>query len=254
MPYLLLLSLLLAQFALSAQASSARIAVASNFSPTIKKLAAVYQANSGHQLQLAFGSTGQHYAQIHHGAPFDAFFSADVQRAQLLEEQGNAIAGSRFTYAIGQLVLWSARPDMIKNDSILDSTHFRHLAMANPKLAPYGRAAQAFLQKTGRKDKLKTKLIFGENISQTYQFVASANAELGFVAWSQLKKPGQPIPGSWWQVPENSYPAIKQQAILLKNNSVARGFLNFVQTPQGRAIIQAFGYSLPDESKLKQVE
>ncbi len=247
MPYIVLLLLLLAQFTLPAQAGSARIAVASNFAPTIKELAAVYQANSGHQLHLAFGSSGRHYAQIHHGAPFDAFFAADVRRAQLLEEEGKTISDSRFTYAIGRLALWSAREGMFKDDSVLDSGSFRHLAIANPKLAPYGLAAQTFLQKTGRKQGLKSRLIFGENISQTYQFVASGNAELGFVAWSQLKKPGQTIPGCWWLPPEDSYPPIKQQAVLLNTNSVARGFLEFVKRPQGRAIIRSFGYLLPDK-------
>ena len=131
-----------------------------------------------------------HYAQIHHGAPFDAFFAADVRRAKLLEDEGKAMPGSRFTYAIGQLVLWSTNADMIRDDSTLDNGVFRYLAMANPKLAPYGAAAREFLQATGRAERLKPRLIFGENISQTYQFVASGNAELGFVAWSQLKRPG----------------------------------------------------------------
>ncbi len=248
MPFILLLCqfLFLSLFTFSVQAGSARIAVASNFAPTIKKLASVYQANSGHQIQLAFGSTGKHYAQIHHGAPFDAFFAADVRRAKLLEDEGKAIPGSRFTYAIGQLALWSTNPDMIRDDSILDTGVFRHLAMANPKLAPYGLAAREFLQATGRANRLKPRLIFGENISQTYQFVASGNAKLGFVAWSQLKRPGHKITGSWWRIPKNTYTPIKQQALLLNNNPAARGFLNFVQTPQGRAIIASFGYLLPE--------
>jgi len=252
MPLILLLCqfLFLSLFTFSAQADSARIAVASNFAPTIKKLASAYQTNSGHQIQLAFGSTGKHYAQIHHGAPFDAFFAADVRRAQLLEDEGKAIPGSRFTYAIGQLALWSSNPDMIRDDSILDSNAFRHLALANPKLAPYGLAAREFMQATGRAEKLKPRLIFGENISQTYQFVASGNAKLGFIAWSQLKRPGHKIRGSWWLIPKNSYTPITQQALLLNNNPAARGFLNFVQSPQGRAIIQSFGYLLP-ELKLK---
>ncbi len=247
MPSILLLCLLLffSLFTLSAQAGSGRIAVASNFAPTIKKLAQVYQANSGDQIQLAFGSTGKHYAQIQHGAPFDAFFAADVRRAQLLEDEGRAVTGSRFTYAIGQLVLWSADANMIRDDAILDSGAFRHLAMANPKLAPYGLAAREFLQATGRAKRLKPRLIFAENISQTYQFVASGNAELGFVAWSQLKRPGHKISGSWWRIPKNSYAPIKQQALLLNNNPAARGFLRFVQSDQGRAIIQSFGYLLP---------
>jgi len=247
MPYiLLLLSLSLAQFPLSAQAGSARIAVASNFAPTIKKLAAVYQANSGHQIQLAFGSTGKHYAQIHHGAPFDAFFAADIRRAQLLEKEGRIISRSRFTYAIGQLVLWSTDPSMIKNDAILDRGAFRHLAMANPKLAPYGQAAEEFLLASGRRERLNARLVFAENITQAYQFVASGNAELGFVAWSQLKRPGQAITGSWWPIPQNTYTPIEQQAVLLKNNPAARGFLEFVQGSRGRAIIASFGYLLPD--------
>lgn len=244
MPFVLFLLLFL--YAFSTQAGSARIAVASNFAPTMKKLAAIYQANSGHQLQLAFGSTGKHYAQIHHGAPFDAFFAADARRPQLLESEGKTIANSRFTYAIGQLVLWSSQPSLINDDSVLDTAAFRHLAMANPKLAPYGLAAEAFLQATGRKAKLKPRLIFGENISQTYQFVASGNAELGLIAWSQLQRPTHKISGSWWRVPESTHSPIQQQALLLNNNPAAQGFLKFVQSSQARAIIQSFGYKLPE--------
>ncbi len=247
MPFSLFLFLLV--LTVSSHAGTARIAVASNFAPTIKMLAAAYQADSGHQLQLAFGSTGKHYAQIHHGAPFDAFFAADARRPQLLEKTGQAITNSHFTYAIGQLVLWSSNPSMIKNDdSVLETSTFRYLAMANPKLAPYGFAAREFLRATGREKKLKARLIFGENISQTYQFVASGNAELGFIAWSQLKRPGHKIPGSWWRVPENTYTPIQQQALLLNDNPVAKDFLKFVRSSQGRAIIQSFGYRLPEQN------
>ena len=240
-----LILLFLSLLSFTAQADSGRIAVASNFAPAIKALAARYQNESGRRLQLAFGSTGKHYAQIRHGAPFDAFFAADVRRPQLLEQEKRAIPGSRFTYAIGRLALWSSDPDMVKNASALDEARFQHLALANPKLAPYGRAADEFLRATARREKLRSRLIVGENISQTYQFVASGNAELGFVAWSQLKRPGHAPSGSWWLLPENRYTPIKQQAILLNNNPVARDFLTFVRSSRGRSIIQSFGYTLP---------
>ena len=246
MPALLLLLLVLFTSPLRAgQAADARIEVASNFAPAIKKLAQDFLTSSGRRLQLAFGSSGKHYAQIRHGAPFDAFFSADTLRAQRLEEEGRAIPGSRFTYAIGRLLLWSSDPALIRDDSILDGDGFRHLAMANPKLAPYGAAAREFLRASGRERKLKPRLIFGENIGQTFHFIASGNAELGFIAAAQIQQPGRPRRGSWWPVPEQSHAPIRQQALLLRDNPAAREFLAFVRSSRGRAIIRAFGYRLP---------
>ena len=226
-----------------------RVAVASNFSPAMKNLAEHFEANTHHKITLIFGSTGKHYAQIKHGAPFHAFFAADVERAKRLEEEGDAIEGSRFTYAIGHIVLWSPKDNYIDvNGKILNSTKYRHLAIANPKLAPYGKAAQEVLQATQLWSATQARLVRGENIGQTFQFVKSGNAELGFIAYSQIKKPEsfeQKIAGSLWVVPQSLYTPIKQQAVLLQENPIAREFLSFVKSDASQSIIQGYGYSTP---------
>jgi len=227
-------------------AEEIRVAVASNFAGAIKSLAEVFEADSGHAVALSFGSTGKHYAQIINGAPFDAFFAADIRRPKLLEEQGVAIPGSRFTYAVGKLVLWSPQTDFVDaSGSVLDKGDFRHLAIANPKLAPYGAAAQEVLQARGLWESLGKRLVRGQNISQTLQFVRSGNAELGFVAYSQVLRPGQPLEGAYWKVPQALYTPIEQQAVLLKDNKVARAFLIFVQGAEVSNIIHAHGYDAP---------
>jgi len=226
-----------------------RVAVASNFSPVMKSLAKRFEANTHHTITLIFGSTGKHYAQIKHGAPFHAFFSADAERATRLEEEGDAVAGSRFTYAIGHIVLWSPETDYIDaNGKVLESTRYRHLAIANPKLAPYGKAAQEVLQTMGLWSAKQASLVRGENIGQTFQFVKSGNAELGFIAYSQIKKPEQfeqKIAGSLWLIPKQLYTPILQQAVLLQDNPIAREFLSFVKSEASQSIIQAYGYSTP---------
>jgi molybdate transport system substrate-binding protein len=195
---------------------------------------------------LIFGSTGKHYAQIKNGAPFDAFFAADVRRPELLEKEGVALPGSRFTYAIGKLVLWSPKTGYVDPDaSILERGEFHHLAIANPKLAPYGKAAQEILQALGLWDRHSGRLVRGENIGQTFQFVDSGNAEFGFVAYSQVKHPNQPIKGSFWEVPQSLYTPIKQQAVLLKDKEAARVFLSFVRSDEALKIIHDYGYDTP---------
>ncbi|HEX22337.1 MAG TPA: molybdate ABC transporter substrate-binding protein [Chromatiales bacterium] len=186
------------------------------------------------------------YAQIHHGAPFDALFAADEHRPALLEEAGRVRPGSRFTYAIGRLVLWS--PDAGRVDAagrVLSEGRFRHLAIANPKLAPYGRAAQQVLEARGLWQMLRPRLVRGENVGQAWQFVHSGNAELGFVALSQVRQQGQAAAGSHWVVPQVLYAPIVQQAVLLTDNPLAADFLRFVQGDEGRAMIASFGYQLP---------
>ena len=233
----------------ASHAAPTRIAVASNFSAAMKALASAYFKRSGQRITAAYGSTGKHYAQIRHGAPFDALFAADVRRPQLLEQAGIGIAHSRFTYAIGRLALWSPKPGYVDpQGQILQSGHFAHLAIANPKLAPYGLAAQQVMQKRKLYAALRPRLVFGENIGQTYQFVASGNVPLGFVAWSQLKRPQQQPSGSWWLVPTALHAAIEQQAILLTDNPVAAGFVAFVKSPAGKKILQQFGYGLPGKT------
>ena len=233
------------------QADSIRIAVASNFSAAIKQLVKQYQAKSSHKIELSFSSTGKHYAQIRHGAPFDIFFAADSKRPELLESSGIGIKDSRFTYAYGRLALWSMDKTRVdKNGLILQQANFRHLSIANPKLAPYGAAAMDVLHNLKLTQKLSSKLVYGENISQAYQFIASRNVELGFIAYSQLKqgRTGQTGSGagsgSYWLVPESMHRPIEQQAIQLSDNNVADDFIRFVKSNDGQNIIRTFGYSL----------
>lgn len=227
-------------------ADAIRVAVASNFAPAIKALSQQFEQQTGHQVQLAFGSTGKQYAQIVHGAPFDAFFAADSKRPQLLEQRGIALPGSRFTYAIGKVVLWSPEPGRVDSQGqVLQQGDFRHLALANPKLAPYGKAAEQIMRGHGVWRTLRGQLVRGENIGQALQFVKSGNAELGFVAWAQLRQPGSTITGSFWQPPQSLYTPITQQAVLLNDNPVARQLLAFVRSDSARQLIQSYGYALP---------
>jgi molybdate transport system substrate-binding protein len=195
---------------------------------------------------LIFGSTGKHYAQIRNGAPFDAFFAADRRRPELLEEEGVALPGTRFTYALGKIVLWSPERGVVDPEArVLERGEFRHLAIANPKLAPYGKAAEEVLQARGVWARLRGRLVRGENVGQAFQFVKSGNAELGFVAYSQLKRANQPIEGSLWNVPRALYTPIEQQAVLLKDSVAARGFLSFVRSDEALTIIGDYGYQTP---------
>jgi len=229
-----------------AMAEEIRIAVASNFANVIKILSVRFEAATGHKVALIYGSTGKHYAQISNGAPFDAFFAADIKRPELLEKAGFALPGSRFTYARGKIVLWSPRAGYIDTEGeVLAKGAFDYLAIANPGLAPYGKAAEEVLRARGLWDELKTRVVRGENIGQAFQFVNSGNAELGFVACSQLRWPGHPVEGSWWEVPQALYTPVDQQAVLLKDNAVARAFLSFVKSAESRALVREFGYATP---------
>jgi molybdate transport system substrate-binding protein len=202
-----------------------------------------FEKKTGHKVILIFGGSGKHYAQIMHGAPFDAYFSADSLRPELLEKEGIGITNTRFTYAIGKIVLWSPKIDYIDaSDQILKKGTFRHIAIAKPKLAPYGKAAEQVLKSLGLWNKLQSRMVRGENIGQTFQFVKSANAELGFVALSQVKVPK--IKGSYWLVPENMYSPIKQQAIMLKKSSLTKEFFLFFKSKEVLEIIKAYGYSI----------
>lgn len=215
------------------------IAVASNFVDTIKQLAAQFEQQSGHQLSIIPGATGKQYAQIEQGAPFDLFFAADAERPKLLEQHGKIIAGSRFTYARGRLVLWS--PDVALVDAearVLMQSQFDHLAIASPKLAPYGLAAQQALMALGLWDQLSPKLVQGENIGQAFHFIGAGHAQLGLVAQSQVLGKG----GSSWLVPEKLHEAIEQQAVVLTNKPAAKEFAEYVQTPHARTLIKAAGY------------
>jgi molybdate transport system substrate-binding protein len=229
-----------------AWAADLKIAVASNFTPTLQVIARRFEASSGHRLILSPGSTGKHYAQITHGAPFDLFFAADSERPRLLDGNGRALAETRFTYAIGQLVLWSPEPGMVDGQGeVLETGEFRHLAIANPDLAPYGRAARETLENLGLWSGLGGRLVRGENVNQAFQFVRSGNAQLGFVALSQLQQPGAPIAGSRWRVPRTMYAPIEQQAVLLRESPAARAFLAFMRSEETLQLIAEYGYLRP---------
>jgi molybdate transport system substrate-binding protein len=242
--YAITVALLL--FAAQAVAGEPRIAVASNFADAIKEIARKFEAKTGHRVALVFGSTGKHYAQIKNGAPFKAFFAADVRRPKLLDDEGLTVPETRFTYALGRVVLWSPNAGYVDQEGqVLSQGDFRYLAMANPKLAPYGRAAREVLESRGLWGGMRRRMVRGENIGQTFQFVKSGNAELGFVANSQIRRPGQPPEGSYWEIPQTLYQPIEQQAVLLQEDEVARGFLQYVRSEAARETIRGYGYGTP---------
>jgi len=228
-------------------ADEATLAVAANFAPTMNRLAAEFEQDSGHKLRLAVGSSGKLYAQIKNGAPFHVLLSADQSTPARLVEDKLAIAESRCTYAVGALLLWSAKADFL-NDSpaALEAGTFNKLALANPKLAPYGAAAVEVLEKMQLKDRTQKKWVMGENIAQTYQFVSSGNAELGFVALSQVMNEGKISAGSFWIVPKDLYQPIRQDMVLLnggKNNLAAKAFAEFIRSAKAQTIITSYGYT-----------
>lgn len=230
-----------------AQADEIRVAVASNFQPAMAATVSSFEQQSGHTVTLIGGSTGKHYAQILNGAPFDAFFAADAERPRLLEADQRIVPGSRFTYAIGKLLLWSPDRDRVDPEgAVLDAGTFNHLAIANPMLAPYGAAARQVLEALDLWEPLAGKLVRGENIGQTFQFVVSGNAELGFVARAQVEHPGFQLQGSSWEPPQDLYDPIEQQAVLLRDSAAGRDLMAFMQRPQTRALIRAYGYDVPD--------
>ena len=232
-------------------ADELKIAVASNFSETIKYLSAEFESQTNHKIKLIFGSTGRHYAQIKNGAPFDIFFAADRLRPQILEKEGLTSADSRFTYAIGKLVLWSPDKRLIDSDSdVLEKSNFDHLSIANPKLSPYGKAAQDFLQSQNLWNPLKKKMVRGENISQAFHFVKSGNAKLGLVAYSQVKHPDKDSQGSFWEVPSSLYSPIEQQVVMLKYSQAGNQFLDYIKSNQAKQLIWSFGYEVPNDRLL----
>ena len=232
----------------AAQAASATIAVAANFAEPMRALATLLEQTTGHRLELSVGATGRMYAQIRNGAPFDAFLAADQRAPAQLEADGLAVPGSRFTYATGQLVLWSAQPDLVDaQGAVLQTDRFRKLAIANPKTAPYGAAALEVMARLSLSDKLAPRLVQGESIGQAYNFVFTGNAELGFVAMSQVLDGGQLKSGSVWRVPPALYTPIRQDAVLLQrgaHNAAARALMALLRSPQGQAVIRSFGYAV----------
>lgn len=244
-------ALLLAALALPARSAAGEVhaAVAASFAEPARELAAEFERRTGHRVLLSTGSTGKLYAQISHGAPFEVFLAADAERPRRLEAEGLAVAGSRFPYALGRLALWSARPGLVDPEGrVLAEGSFRHLAIANPKTAPYGAAARAVLERLGVWERLEPRVVQGEDVGQTWQFVASGGAELGFVALAQLVAAGERAGGSRWIVPNSLHPPVEQQAALLARGAsdpAARAFLAFLRGSRGRAVVERFGYSLP---------
>ena len=244
------ITVLLAAFALpAATAEPLTLAVASNFSIPARELAAQFERHSGHDVRIAAGSTGKLYAQIINGAPFDIFLAADAERPQLLEESGQGVASSRFTYAIGSLVLWSRDPALDGADcrAVLEKLGDRKLAIANPQTAPYGAAARAFLQSVDLWEAVQAQLVYGENIAQTLQFAATGNASLGLIAESHAGVDGLPKATCSWPVPASSHLPLEQQAILLRragDNDAAHEFLAFLRDQEARDIITRGGYSV----------
>jgi molybdate transport system substrate-binding protein len=245
----LLAGLMFAASGWSIQAAEVHVAVAANFTAPMQKIAIEFQKDTGHKALLAFGATGKFYAQIKNGAPFAVLLAADDKTPAILESEGNAIPGSCFTYAIGTLVLWSAQSGMVDDQgAVLKKGEFQHLAIANPKTAPYGAAAIKILTQLGLLDTLQPKLVTGENISQTYQFIATGNAELGFVAMSQVMFDGKLTSGSAWIVPTNLHEPIRQDAVILakgKDQPAAKALVDYLKGKKATAIIQSYGYMLP---------
>ncbi|GAJ29930.1 molybdate ABC transporter substrate-binding protein [Acidomonas methanolica] len=227
----------------AARAETARVAIAANFIAPAKVLIVAYDQASGNDVQASFGSSGQFLTQIRNGAPFDAFLSADAARPDSLLKAHLAVSGSGFTYAVGTLVLWSGDAALPAGEAVLRSGRFAHLAICNPALAPYGAAAVEAMRKLGVYDALEPRLVVGADVAQAWQFARSGSAELGFVAYSQVKAAGNP--GSVWVVPETLYAPIHQDAVLLahgEGNAAAKGFLAYLKTPAARAVIARYGY------------
>lgn len=233
-------------FGIASWAGEISVAVASNFAAPVKQIVKLFEQETQNQVKLSFGSSSKLFSQISNGAPFDLFLSADQEMPKLLIEKGLAVASTQKTYAIGRLALWSSKPDFVDSDGkVLDSNVFKKMAVANPALAPYGMAAKEVLKKKGLLASLESKLVKGENIGQTFQYVATGNAELGFVSLSQaLATKG----GSMWKVPDSYHSPLKQDLVLLvrgNNNLVAKEFVEFLSRSSIQSILEDYGYSIP---------
>jgi molybdate transport system substrate-binding protein len=239
----------------SVHAAEVSVAVAANFTAPMQKIAIVFEQDTGHKAVLSFGSTEKFYAQIKNGAPFQILLSADDQTPVRLEKEGATVAGTRFTYATGRLVLWSKQAGVVDDKgAVLRTGTFAHIAIADPKLAPYGAAAVETLNQLGLMQALQTRVVQGENIGQTYQFVRSGNATLGFVALSQVMEDGKIKGGSSWVVPANLHKPIQQSAVTLnagKDNPAATALTNYLKGEKAKSIIRSFGYA-PCDGELTQ--
>ena len=232
----------------AAQAEVVQIAVAANFTAPARALAEIFARTTGHEAKLSFGATGAFYTQIKNGAPFDILLAADDERPIRLEKEGDTVPGSRFTYAVGQLVLWSAKPGFVDGEgAVLKGGNFNKIAIANPKLAPYGAAAVETMDKLGLAAALTPKLVTGESIGQTYNFIATGNAELGFVALAQVLEGGKLKSGSMWVVPAKYHAPIIQDAVILKRaaaNPAAKAWMALMRSPNAQDFIRSYGYEV----------
>lgn len=239
---------LLALAASLAHAGEVQVAVAANFAGPLARIGEGFTAATGHVLKISAGATGKFYTQVISGAPFEVLIAADDETPKKLAAEGHAVAGTNFTYAIGKLVLWSAQPGFVDDQgAVLASDKVKHVAIANPKVAPYGAAAMEVIKARGLSDAVTPKLVTAESIAQAYQFVATGNAEIGFVALSQVAVPGKPTPGSYWAVPANLYGEIRQDAVLLKagaDNPAAKALLEYLKSEAAKKLIREFGYGL----------
>lgn len=229
-------------------AAQAQVALAANFAEPMKVIAAVLQQTTGHTLKLSTGASGALYTQIKNGAPYDVFLSADNERPAMLEREALAQPGTRFTYAIGRLVLWSVNPSRIDaQGTVLQAANLGKVAFANPKTAPYGAAALQVLDRLGLRNAMTPKLVRGESIGQTFNFVKTGNADVGFVALSQVMENGRLKQGSMWLIPQTLHDPIRQDAVLLKrgaSNEAAQALLSLLQSPNIRALIRSYGYDI----------
>ena len=232
----------------AAQANEVHVAVAANFTAPMQKIAAEFEKDTGHKAVLAFGATGKFYAQIVNGAPFEVLLAADDETPARLETEHRTVPGTRFTYATGKLVLWSAKDGYVDNQGqVLKTGNYAHLAIANPKTAPYGAAAIETLTKLNLLDRVRGKLVQGENIAQTYQFVSTGNAPLGFVALSQVYRDGRFTSGSGWIVPASLHGPIRQDAVILAKgsaNPAAKALEGYLKSNKAKEIIRSYGYEL----------
>jgi len=243
---ILLLGLLLTTSISSA--ATTLVAIAANFTKPMTEIAEAFEKSTGHKANLSFGSSGKFVSQFENGGPFEVFLSADDKGPKKLEQSGLAVPNTRFTYALGKLVLWSATPGLVDDQGhVLSKGGFKHIALADPKLAPYGAAAVEVMKSRGLFDKLQPLFVQGENIAQTHQFVSTGNAELGFVAFSQVIDNGKIAGGSGWIIPSDLYKPIRQDAILMKTgagNPAATALVQFLKSPEALAIIRKYGYDL----------
>lgn len=238
----------LSLLALHADAGEVRAAVAANFTVPVKLIAEQFQADTGHTVKASYGSTGKFYSQIKNGAPFDVLLAADDTTPSKIGKEGLGTPASQFTYAIGKLVLWSKKPGYVDAKGYVLQSKFNKLAIANPKLAPYGVAAQETLQSLGLMDGVQSRIVMGESITQTMQFADTGNADMAFIALSQTMKDGKPIEGSAWVVPSHMFTPIRQDAIVLttvEDKAATEAFMKYLKSAKAIAVIKSFGYELP---------